>query len=375
MGEEKRVRVQCPECGMQGHAMRDAVENPVKCPKCGKTVRFEWLMTEDEMFFEGAKKTGSFAAGLLKRVGKFGARQMSDHRERSLAKKRLRSRLKQHFEQESVSKDFIEGVRNTFESLGLGLSREAARLRVPFEQFMKREGKRLVALGRSGSLTKAAFEEHLTTIRQYLGTFGATSELASAVERDLQLVAVESDNATPLEHFSGLAARSAEVVWYQTPALLVMRTSRGEAATHQGYLFVTNLRVVFPSRSASDETPLSAINAVESDGDKLYLLGKGKSASSEFIVGDPELADAYVRHALRLHHRQVDVGFEGPARQVPQEVKQAVWQRDGGCCVQCGATDYLEFDHIIPYAKGGASTVDNVQLLCRRCNLKKSDRL
>ena len=32
-------------------------------------------------------------------------------------------------------------------------------------------------------------------------------------------------------------------------------------------------------------------------------------------------------------------------------------------------------DHIIPIARGGTSTPDNLQLLCRRCNIRKSDHL
>ncbi|MBV8232504.1 MAG: HNH endonuclease, partial [Planctomycetaceae bacterium] len=63
------------------------------------------------------------------------------------------------------------------------------------------------------------------------------------------------------------------------------------------------------------------------------------------------------------------------SRHIPHEVKIEVWTRDGGRCVGCGASDYLEFDHIIPHSHGGASTVNNVQLLCRRCNLEKSDRI
>jgi 5-methylcytosine-specific restriction endonuclease McrA len=35
----------------------------------------------------------------------------------------------------------------------------------------------------------------------------------------------------------------------------------------------------------------------------------------------------------------------------------------------------LEFDHIIPVAKGGSNAETNVQLLCRRCNGKKSDMI
>ena len=44
-------------------------------------------------------------------------------------------------------------------------------------------------------------------------------------------------------------------------------------------------------------------------------------------------------------------------------------------CVRCEATDYLEYDHIIPHSKGGSNSVKNVQLLCRRCNNEKSDRI
>ncbi len=64
------------------------------------------------------------------------------------------------------------------------------------------------------------------------------------------------------------------------------------------------------------------------------------------------------------------------SRITPTPVKLEVWKRDGGKCTQCGATDELHFDHILPYAKGGTSiTAENVQLLCARHNLQKSDRI
>ena len=108
----------------------------------------------------------------------------------------------------------------------------------------------------------------------------------------------------------------------------------------------------------------------------LYLTDKTRSSSCEFWLDRAGLAAAHIRRAIRVFHRQVDVGFEnGGSRHIPQDVKQLVWQRDGGKCVECGARDYLEFDHIIPASKGGANTVRNVQLLCRRCNLKKADRV
>jgi hypothetical protein len=63
-------------------------------------------------------------------------------------------------------------------------------------------------------------------------------------------------------------------------------------------------------------------------------------------------------------------------RLIPTAVKLEVWRRDKGRCVTCGSTDNLHFDHIIPYSKGGSSLVaENIQLLCARHNLAKSDKI
>ena len=63
-------------------------------------------------------------------------------------------------------------------------------------------------------------------------------------------------------------------------------------------------------------------------------------------------------------------------RIIPSAVKQAVWKRDQGKCIECGSTDNLHFDHILPFSKGGSSVlVKNIQLLCARHNLQKSDKL
>ena len=63
------------------------------------------------------------------------------------------------------------------------------------------------------------------------------------------------------------------------------------------------------------------------------------------------------------------------SRSIPQNVKRAVWKRDEGKCVECGSKEKLEYDHIIPFSKGGSNTERNIQLLCEPCNRKKSDNL
>ena len=66
---------------------------------------------------------------------------------------------------------------------------------------------------------------------------------------------------------------------------------------------------------------------------------------------------------------------DGRSRRISQEVKDKVWNRDGGKCVECGSNENLEFDHIIPFSKGGANTYRNIQLLCEHCNRSKSAKI
>ena len=65
-----------------------------------------------------------------------------------------------------------------------------------------------------------------------------------------------------------------------------------------------------------------------------------------------------------------------PTREpIPRELGRAVYERDGGRCVQCGSSFPLQYDHILPVALGGATTLENLQLLCADCNREKSDSL
>ncbi len=56
---------------------------------------------------------------------------------------------------------------------------------------------------------------------------------------------------------------------------------------------------------------------------------------------------------------------------VPPALRWEVWERDDFRCQHCGARRFLEVDHIIPESRGGEMVVENLQTLCRPCNLKK----
>ncbi|MBI4752382.1 MAG: TerD family protein [Acidobacteria bacterium] len=101
-----------------------------------------------------------------------------------------------------------------------------------------------------------------------------------------------------------------------------------------------------------------------------------KKGNGHYQVGDCLYVEAVIAALTKISKRQLLVPqSEDVSRHIPQDVKTAVWQRDKGKCVQCASASYLEFDHIIPFSLGGASTLNNIQLLCRRCNLAKGNRL
>jgi len=60
---------------------------------------------------------------------------------------------------------------------------------------------------------------------------------------------------------------------------------------------------------------------------------------------------------------------------ISESVRNSVWRRDQGKCMICGGQNNLEFDHIIPFSKGGSNTARNLQLLCEACNRRKHNKI
>lgn len=49
--------------------------------------------------------------------------------------------------------------------------------------------------------------------------------------------------------------------------------------------------------------------------------------------------------------------------------------KQNGQCANCGQTSTLSPDHIIPLARGGSNSIENIQGLCSACNFKKNDKM
>ncbi|MES2768077.1 MAG: HNH endonuclease signature motif containing protein [Bdellovibrionota bacterium] len=76
------------------------------------------------------------------------------------------------------------------------------------------------------------------------------------------------------------------------------------------------------------------------------------------------------RDGSGLKNGQPRKGVSHNARYIPSTLRQAVYTRDKGQCTHsnCNSRKFLEYDHIIPLAIGGKTTIQNLRLLCRTHN-------
>ncbi len=87
------------------------------------------------------------------------------------------------------------------------------------------------------------------------------------------------------------------------------------------------------------------------------------------------------KHGLHRKPRGVRAKVSHRARHIPADVRAAVYKRDGGVCTfesdngqRCGSRHALQYDHIVAVADGGASTIENLRLLCPAHNQLEAER-
>lgn len=62
-------------------------------------------------------------------------------------------------------------------------------------------------------------------------------------------------------------------------------------------------------------------------------------------------------------------------RYISKQMRNEVLIKYKHTCVFCGSNNNLEIDHIIPVSKKGITEFLNLQVLCKSCNLKKSNKI
>lgn len=147
------------------------------------------------------------------------------------------------------------------------------------------------------------------------------------------------------------------------------RGGRSRLTVKPGIKAITLSSVIAIDAPTTDVDYKSWMTTIHLDRGKNLSISFYKSlAARSFYVLIAEMVD-------RLNDPIEESAFSPKRERIADEVKIAVWRRDGGQCVRCGNRANLEYDHIIPVIKGGSNTVRNIELLCESCNRRKSANL
>ena len=131
-------------------------------------------------------------------------------------------------------------------------------------------------------------------------------------------------------------------------------------------------------RDAQSREPVPVLE----DGARVYWLFEDRCYWEDEALTAADVL-ALVREKERRRARQLERAHAGmaasaaaPRREaIPRQVRLAVFERDGGRCVECDSAFDIQYDHVIPVAMGGATTVENLQILCADCNRRKGATL
>ncbi|MFD3745865.1 TerD family protein [Nocardia sp. NPDC058633] len=178
----------------------------------------------------------------------------------------------------------------------------------------------------------------------------------------------------PTVNTPGLHLDPEERVHLDLPAVHIRMLARGPRNT-EGRLIGSSKKLRFVGDGTGIELPWNRVVSVHPEHGTVVLAATSARGGATFGVTDPDYVAAALEGALRVAKRLVLTPGQLDSRSIPQDVKAQVWQRDGGACVECGDGHYLEFDHIIPLSRGGATSVTNLQILCRGCNRAKGARI
>ncbi|MBY8858574.1 TerD family protein [Nocardia sp. CA2R105] len=222
-------------------------------------------------------------------------------------------------------------------------------------------------------ITAAEVEEFDTALRELDLSGPQVEELRRRMHRGRTLTRLRAGEL-PVVHAPGLHLDPEERVHLDIEATRIRQLSRGERAT-AGRLIGTNKKLRFVGPEAGIEMPWSRIVSVSIAEGLVALAATSARGGAEFEVEDPDLVAAILEGALRVAKRLTLAPGRRDTRVIPPEIKAQVWHRDGGACIECGATHYLEFDHVIPLSRGGATSPGNLQVLCRSCNRAKGARI
>lgn len=239
--------------------------------------------------------------------------------------------------------------------------------------------------------TVALLRPHLTTDNHAAVLNAAHYQTKRAVEQQIACFAPQPDERTTLRRLPSPAS-SARVNPSQSPTLLSLPAVGALPPSEPSIAHTTIRPAVLEPLS-----PERFVLKVTLSADVHDKLRRAQDLMRHTIPnGDPaRVLDRALTLLLRdLERTKIAItasptvvsGTEHPSstrrrrsRRVPAAVRRSVWARDNGRCAfvgahgRCTETSRLEFHHVIPFADGGGTSVENLALRCRAHNQYESE--
>lgn len=118
---------------------------------------------------------------------------------------------------------------------------------------------------------------------------------------------------------------------------------------------------------------------------KLYKTYKNNSYDSEVLeekihslMENEEVTDKKGIYEYVLSGESEDLAKKLSKRAFSVSDKRTAYEKQIGICPICGekySFEEMEGDHIIPWWRGGKTTLDNLQMICKKCNGQKSGKM
>jgi hypothetical protein len=119
------------------------------------------------------------------------------------------------------------------------------------------------------------------------------------------------------------------------------------------------------------EIRFTANRALMEKFEKLRNLMGHQLSDQQYVTLFEELVDLALKKLEPKKEKFPALGKVSETRYIPAKVKRAVWTRDQGRCThispegkRCESKHALQYEHIIPFAKGGKTSAENLKLLC-----------
>ena len=112
-----------------------------------------------------------------------------------------------------------------------------------------------------------------------------------------------------------------------------------------------------------------------------YSSKKGRVKKKKYQVYNKEQFYNKMQEYLKLRNERklYEISARVERARMSESMRYDVLKRDNFRCQICGASSKdganLQVDHIIPVSKGGKTEMKNLQSLCSRCNIGKSNKM